>query len=212
MHLTYSSNYKSVSDSSKVTGETYVRIDVSNQHKMARLGRHTPIELVKNKKSAKGKCFYGAGFSNDFALSPVRGFPGNYRQFWLTLGYLKDQESIKLLQHQYKVMDYSTMGYYKFESTILLGRYDDAFRNQTATPVSSEPLFYSENIAAPFCNSIPQKFEKVPQFFQSAGNKFKDLDIPLFDYKGRGIGYTVSFWLKNFGQHSYSQNPSEGQQ
>lgn len=211
MHLTYSSNYISASGASKVSGEAFVRIDISDWHRTARLGRHTPIELVKDKKSAKGKCFYGAGFSDDFVSSPARGFPGSYRQFWMTLGYLKDEESILRLQHQYKVMDYSTMGYYKFESTLLFGRYDDAFRNQTGVPIGSEPLFFSENIAAPFCNSIPQKFEKVPLFFKSAGEKFKDVEIPLFNFKGRDYGYTISFWLKNFGQHSYSQNPSEGE-
>ena len=33
-----------------------------------------------------------------------------------------------------------------------------------------------------------------------------------FDYKGRYIGYTMSFWLKNFGQHSFSETPIEGRQ
>ena len=45
------------------------------------------------------------------------GFPGHYRQFWMTLGYIEDEDKIKLLRHQYKVMDYSTLAYYKFEST-----------------------------------------------------------------------------------------------
>ena len=85
------------------------------------------------------------------------------------MGYLKEEDNVKLLQHQYKVLDYSTMGYYKFENTILTGRYDDAFRNQTAEAIGIMPLFSSENIATPFCNSIPQKFEKVPQFYKSAG-------------------------------------------
>ena len=47
------------------------------------------------------------------------------------------------------------MGYYKFETTVLYGRYADAFRNQTARPIKAAPSFYAENIAAPFCNSIP---------------------------------------------------------
>ena len=40
----------------------------------------------------------------------------------------------------------------------------------------------------------------------------KDIDIPRFFFKGRDIGYTLSFWLKNFGQHSYSTNPREGRE
>ena len=128
----------------------------------------------------------------------------------MTLGYIEDENKIKLLRHQYKVMDYSTLAYYKFESTQLHDRYADAFRDQTATPITIAPIFKSENVAAPFCSSIPQKFEQVPYFFKSGGNKYSEIGIPRFEYKGRQIGYTASFWLINFGQHSYSETPIEG--
>lgn len=98
------------------------------------------------------------------------------------------------------------------EQTVLLSRFDDAFRTQQARIVNVPPLFYTENVAAPFCNSISQQFFQVPQFYKSQGNKFNEIDIPRFKFKGRNIGYTVSFWMKNFGQHSFAKNPLSGRE
>ena len=60
-------------------------------------------------------------------------------------------------------------------------------------------MFVTENVAAPFCNSISQQFFQVPQFYRSSGDKFSGIDIPMFNFIGRNIGYTVSLWMKNFG-------------
>ena len=106
---------------------------------MAFLDAHLPV--------TKFVAHYGSGSGQD-------GFPGHYRQFWMTLGYVPFT-NVQYLMHQYKVMDYSTLGYYKFERTILLDRYDDAFRLQKAKRKTVDPKFVTENIAAPFCNSIP---------------------------------------------------------
>ena len=146
--------------------------------------------------------YYGMGSLKRVDGIKGLGFNGHFRQFWMTLGYL-EPFSVQYLMHQYKVLDYSTLGYYKFEQTILLERYDDAFRKQKAT-FDIAPKFVTENIAAPFCNSIPQKYVEVPQFYKSAGASFSNIGIPKFKFKSRSIGYTVTFWLKNFGQHSYA--------
>ena len=105
MHLTFSSNYDSTPGKD---GETFVRIDISNESFEAMLPRHMPIAIDKSQESARGLVFYGAGFDE-------KGFPSHYRQFWMTLGFMKDRQRIQNLRHQYKVMDYSTLGYYKFE-------------------------------------------------------------------------------------------------
>ena len=38
------------------------------------------------------------------------------------------------------------------------------------------------------------------------------IEIPRFWDKERKISYTVSFWMINFGQHSYGQKPNEGRE
>ena len=103
--------------------------------------------------------YYGMGTQRREDVDGL-GFNGHFRQFWMTLGYL-EPFNVQYLMHQYKVLDYSTLGYYKFEQTILLNRYDDAFRKQKAR-YTLAPKFVIENIAAPFCNSIPQKYVEVP--------------------------------------------------
>lgn len=74
--------------------ESFVRIDISNESIEGRSGIHKEIDIAEN--SSRSMVFYGAGFGDPEAKP---GFPGQYRQFWMTLGYLKDPESIKLLQH-----------------------------------------------------------------------------------------------------------------
>jgi len=120
MHLTFSTNNNAVSDASKEnSGYSYVRIDTSNHPEIADIDRHFAMKIPKSK--AKGSVYYGSNSKK------VNGFPGHYRQFWITLGYLEPQ-NIKFLMHQQKVLDYSTMGYYKFEQTILYDKFADAFR------------------------------------------------------------------------------------
>ena len=74
----------------------------------------------------------------------------------IRVGYI-DPENVKYLMHEYKVLDYSTMGYYRFDLTQFIDRYDDSFRKQKAKPLGFLPNFVQENIAAPYCNSIPAK-------------------------------------------------------
>ena len=127
MHLTYSANYHAVSNDSKVASTSYVRIDISEKFKISASGDYIPI--------TNAYVYYGSGdeiIENEKGTGRYKtGFMGDYRQFWITVGYI-DPDNIRKIMHQYKVLDYSTMGYYKFEQTILLGRYDDAFRIQKA--------------------------------------------------------------------------------
>jgi hypothetical protein len=116
-----------------------------------------------------GLVYYGCGGPT---IDDV-GFRGNYRQFWLTVGYI-EPNNVPYLMHEYKVLDYSAMAYYKFDQTIFIGRYEDSFRVQKARPVSVLPDFIQENIASPFCNSIPAKQVQVPQFYRAGGDKFAD--------------------------------------
>ena len=77
--------------------------------------------------------------------------------------------------------------------------------------MDTQPNFITEEVAAPYCNSIPQDFVQVPRFSKSAGEKYKAVDIPKFKFRQRYSGYTASFWLKNFGNHSYeADNVTEG--
>ena len=45
------------------------------------------------------------------------------------------------LMHEYKVLDYSTMGYYRFDENTNIDRYDDSFRVQKARPLGFLPKF-----------------------------------------------------------------------
>ena len=200
MHLTYSASYKASSGGYDALSESYVRIDISSFSIEAR-GEYGRI--------TEQYAYYGMGNKDQLANEYGTGFAGSYRQFYMSLGDI-EPENVPLLMHEYKVLDFSTMAYYKFESTILLDRYDDSFRNQRAFAPIEKPVFSVENIAAPFCNSIPQKYEYVPKFYNSAGNTYSNINIPKFKYKGRNIGYTMSFWMINFGQHSFSTNPYQG--
>ena len=117
MHLTFSSIYDK-----EEAGSTHVRIDISNESYEAGIARHSPIHIDRDQESARGDVYYGAGYNGPIgcqssSIAKADGFPGHYRQFWMTLGDLDFENQIKLLRHQYKVMDYSTLAYYKFEST-----------------------------------------------------------------------------------------------
>ena len=83
---------------------------------------------------------------------------------------------------------------------------------QKARPLRALPEFVQENVSAPFCNSIPAKQVDVPQFYRAMGSKFSGIAIPRFKYKERYIGYTASFWVKNFGEHAFEPNPAKGRQ
>ena len=141
MHFTYSAIYKPASTLSGIRSESYLRIDISTFH-IIRTGGYKPIK--------SSNLYYGAGGAAEEDV----GFKGHYRQFYITVGYI-DNEDVQNLMHEYKVLDYSTMAYYRFEQTIFIDRYDDSFRVQQARPLRQLPEFVQENISSPFCNSIP---------------------------------------------------------
>ena len=156
MHLTYSANYRAVSASNKsVFSSSYVQLDISSSFTaISEKNYYLPI--------TNAYVYYGSGDEDPDTPGRYKsGFMGDYRQFWITVGFIHPS-NVRKVMHQYKVLDYSTMGYYKFEQTILLGRYDDSFRIQKAKQLTIFPQFHIENIAAPFCNSIPQKYVQVP--------------------------------------------------
>lgn len=127
MHITYSAVYNPASTSSGVKSKSYLRIDISTYNR-AWEGGYKPVK--------SGKVYYGCGGPN---VDDV-GFTGNYRQFYITVGYI-EPENVPYLIHEYKVLDYSTMAYYKFDQTIFIGRYEDSFRVQKARPVEKLPTF-----------------------------------------------------------------------
>jgi len=115
MHITYSANYQPASkEIIGVASASYLRIDISTYSKMA-FGSFYPVKT--------NKVFYGCGGP---LLEDV-GFAGNYRQFWITVGFI-DERKVPFIMHEYKVLDYSTLAYYKFEQTIFVDRFEDAFR------------------------------------------------------------------------------------
>lgn len=85
MHLTFSTNYRAVSEKSSEKSRSYVRIDTSNNSEMAEIERHTAIKIKKD--SSRGSVFYGSSHKKE--ITERRGFPGHYRQFWISLGYLE---------------------------------------------------------------------------------------------------------------------------
>ena len=127
MHLTYSANYRAVSASNaSVSSSSYVQLDISSSFTMRKEADKTYVPITN------AYVYYGSGDEDPEAIGRYKaGFVGNYRQFWITVGYIHPSD-VRKVMHQYKVLDYSTMGYYKFEQTILLGRYDDSFRIQKA--------------------------------------------------------------------------------
>ena len=74
----------------------------------------------------------------------------------MTVGYI-EPENVPFLMNEYKVLDYSTMCYYRFDQNKFISRFEDSFRVQKARALGFLPPFVQENVAAPFCNSIPAK-------------------------------------------------------
>jgi len=106
MHITYSANYKPLSAAGEVEAHAYLRIDIST---FSKKWEGSFIPIVSN------KVYYGAGGVRVAEKSDEDlGFPGHYRQFWLSVGYIEDT-NVPYLMHEYKVLDYSTMGYYRFD-------------------------------------------------------------------------------------------------
>ena len=107
MHLTYSANYRAVSASNtSVSSSSYVQLDISSSFtKRSEKNYYTPI--------TNAYVYYGSGDEEENGRYKA-GFMGDYRQFWITVGYIHPSD-VRKVMHQYKVLDYSTMGYYKFE-------------------------------------------------------------------------------------------------
>ena len=101
MHITYSAIYNPASALSSVKSESYLRIDISTYSNEWR-GGYRAVET--------GIVYYGCGGPT---IEDI-GFRGNYRQFWLTVGYI-EPNNVPYLMHEYKVLDYSSMAYYKFD-------------------------------------------------------------------------------------------------
>jgi len=116
--MTYSAIYRPASALSGIKSNSYLRIDISSFSSLW-IGGYKPI--VSN------KLYYGAGGRDAENV----GFMGHYRQMWITVGYI-DQSKVPNLMHEYKVLDYSTMAYYRFDQSIFIDRYEDAFRIQKA--------------------------------------------------------------------------------
>lgn len=96
IHLTYSVNYNPTSKKSSVQSQSYVRLDISSFTIEAN-GGYASIE--------KPYVMYGLGDSylnkidgKEILEAFKPGFPGNYRQFFITLGYI-DPEKVPLLKH-----------------------------------------------------------------------------------------------------------------
>ena len=114
MHLTYSANFVPVSDLRPVESHAYVSIDGFKVD-----GPYTPMR--------DRRAYYGCGMDLEDGLGHQMGFPGDYRQFYYTMGYV-EPASIDLLKHEEKPIEFETRGYYKFEQSEFLDRFDDAFR------------------------------------------------------------------------------------
>lgn len=142
MHLTFSANYSPDAQSRK----SYLKID-----QVAATGPYTQMR--------DRFAYYGAGFADE-TIANRKGFPGHYRQFYFTLGYM-EQAQIELLEHQEKVLELETRGYFKFS-----GDFADAFRPQQAEKLGEQwPNIVEEReIAAPFCQSLAQKLVELPSF------------------------------------------------
>lgn len=67
-----------------------------------------------------------------------------------------------------------------------------------------------DDIAVPYCQSLPQKLVTVPKFTNSPGSQFSKIPIKDFKYEQQKYGYTVSIWLKNSGMQNISADPRTG--
>ena len=92
MHFTFSANWK------PKDSESYMRIDFPEQH----LTIKGSYSHLKNPE-----VYIGIGSDKK------RGFNGDIREVWVSLGYLNDTDVPKIMNMN-KVFDVSTMGYYKF--------------------------------------------------------------------------------------------------
>ena len=149
MHLTYSANNLVQISATERAPQAYVSIEG-----VTKKGDYAQMQ--------DDKAYYGAGHESQ------KGFPGDYRQFYFTIGYV-DEAKIDLLKHQKKALDFNTRGHYEFEAVGDESKYADTFRKQQGRPVGTAPQFvFEEDIAVPFCSNLPQKQVQVPRFASSA--------------------------------------------
>ena len=111
MHLTFSAEWENVAMGG---GNSYLRIDFPDLNRVI-TGSYTNMKTEE----------VYVGIGSDMK----RGFNGDIREVWVSLGYLEHADVPKIMNMN-KVFDVSTMGYYKFQSPI--GRLSDAMRDQQA--------------------------------------------------------------------------------
>ena len=144
-----------------------------------------------------------------------RGFYGDIREVWVSLGYLEDTD-VPNIMNMDKVFDVSTMGYYRFRDST--GRLNDAMRDQTAELIISElqdmediiqPMHMQDSGAYPYCDTLQSNFTSLPMFHGAGLNPYQ---IPVHNYTEvqNRFGYTMSMWIKNVGGQSYSRSPGIG--
>ena len=108
MHLTFSAEW---GNKAMGGGSSYLRIDFPKLNRTIS-GSYT------NLKSPE----VYVGIGSDMK----RGFNGDIREVWVSLGYLEGAD-VKKIMNMNKVFDVSTMGYYKFQNEN--GRLADAMRD-----------------------------------------------------------------------------------
>ena len=64
----------------------------------------------------------------------------------------------------------------------------------------------------PLCSSLPQKLVEVPAIAKSAPLRWESLPLYTLDHEQRDFGYTLSIWMRNYGDHGYSTNPRTGRE
>ena len=119
MHLTYSANHVPVSRLADSKSHAYLNID-----RITVTGSYMQMQ--------DRNVFYGIG-SNTKYSAMGKGFAGDYRQFYFSLGYT-EEASIELLKHQEKVLEFETRGYYRFGCADTMA---DVFRQQKAVVIRS---------------------------------------------------------------------------
>ena len=82
MHLTYTAQYNQASKKSTVESFSNLRIDISSWNLTVK-GKYGQIR--------SRRVFYGCG------SAVLSGFAGNYRQFYISLGYLNPENVVYLM-------------------------------------------------------------------------------------------------------------------
>ena len=93
MHLTYSANYRAVSASNaSVSSSSYVQLDISSSFTMRKEADKTYVPITN------AYVYYGSGDEDPDSIGRYKaGFVGNYRQFWITVGYIHPSNVRKVM-------------------------------------------------------------------------------------------------------------------